>query len=244
MQTLKDEDIAAIFDAFQARHEPSAAARSLDKAFKERFRDQSLPDALNDSHELLIVAGDLDPSTERIVEYLASQYQVPINVAYFRSFMDADAEYLSRAWLLDPVQPEVGPKAPDTQWNGEFNVSFRENDHRSSANAMRFGYISAGIGVFHTNTLRSPGSRVPTAHHLHVFTVRSHTSHASEATNLAKRPVDTNGLSSYFFRYGNHVTRKTTVEGAIPRAARTNTTESANRGSFGQWLVAQQQYAV
>lgn len=160
--SLKDEDIAAIFDAFQARFEPSAAARSLDQAFKERFRVQSLPDALNESHELLIVAGDLDPSTERIVEYLSSQYQVPINVAFFRFFRDAGAEYLSRAWLLDPVQPEVGQKAPDTPWNGECYVSFGENDDRRWAHAMKHGYIAAGGGAWYTNTLRSlePGERV------------------------------------------------------------------------------------
>ena len=160
--TLKDEDIASIFDAFQARYEPSAATRSLDQAFKERFRVQSLPDALNDSHELLIVAGDLDPSTERIVEYLSSQYQVPINVAFFRFFRDAGAEYLSRAWLLDPVQPEVGPKAPDTPWNGECYVSFGENDDRRWAHAQKHGDIAGGGGAWYTNTLRSlePGERV------------------------------------------------------------------------------------
>lgn len=160
--TLKDDDIAAIFDAFQARYEPSAAARSLDQAFKERFRVQTLPDNLNDSHELLIVAGDLDPSTERIVEYLSNQYQVPINVAFFRFFKDADAEYLSRAWLLDPAQPEVGPNTPDTPWNGECYVSFGEHEDRRWDHAMKHGYIAGGGGAWYSTTLRSlePGERV------------------------------------------------------------------------------------
>ncbi len=43
---------------------------------------QTVPDTLNDSHELLIGAGD-----------------------------------------LDPAQPEVGPKAPDTPWNGKCYVA-------------------------------------------------------------------------------------------------------------------------
>ena len=69
---------------------------------------------------------------------------------------------LSRAWLLDPAQPEVGPKTPDTPWNGECYVSFGENDHRSWAPAMHYGDISAGGGAFYTNALRSlePGERV------------------------------------------------------------------------------------
>gem|GEM_PF-5225672 len=37
-----------------------------------------LPDERNDTHELVIVAARLDPSTERIVRYLAAQCGVRI----------------------------------------------------------------------------------------------------------------------------------------------------------------------
>ena len=161
--TLKDDDIAAIFDAFQKRYAPEAASRSLDDAFKQRFHVQSLPDALNDGHELLIVAGGLDPSTERIVEYLSGQYEVPINVAFFRFFKDGDAEYLSRAWLLDPTQPDAsGVSAPDRPWNGECYVSFGENVDRKWSHAVEHGYIAGGGGTWYSNTLKSlePGERV------------------------------------------------------------------------------------
>lgn len=161
--TLKADDIAAIFDAFQKRHAPTSSSRSLDEAFEQRFQVKALPDTLNDSHELLIVAGELDPSTERIVEYLSSQYEVPINVAFFRFFTDGDAEYLSRAWLLDPAQVEQPGKAtPDRPWNGECYVSFGEGHDRKWSHAVEYGYIAGGGGAWYSNTLRSlePGERV------------------------------------------------------------------------------------
>ena len=161
--TLKDDDIAAIFDAFQKRHIPMDASRSLDEAFKQRFQVKSLPDTLNEGHELLIVASELDPSTERIVEYLSTQYEVPINVAFFRFFRDGDAEYLSRAWLLDPTQAEpTGVTAQDGPWNGECYVSFGEAHDRHWSHPVEYSYIAGGGGAWYSNTLKSlaPGERV------------------------------------------------------------------------------------
>jgi hypothetical protein len=42
----------------------------------------------------------IDRSTERIVEYL-SEYEIPINVLFFRYFKDGEAEYIAPTWLLD-----------------------------------------------------------------------------------------------------------------------------------------------
>ena len=51
---------------------------SLDEAFCEKFRVQDMPEALNESHELIVVAGELDDSTERIINCLADEYGVAI----------------------------------------------------------------------------------------------------------------------------------------------------------------------
>ncbi len=42
----------------------------------------------------MIVASELDPSTQRIVEYLLEDYGVPVNVVFFHYFRDGEAEYL------------------------------------------------------------------------------------------------------------------------------------------------------
>ena len=51
-----------------------------------------LPDELNASHELVIVAARLDSSTERIVRYLAAEYGARINALFFRVFKDGERE--------------------------------------------------------------------------------------------------------------------------------------------------------
>ncbi len=161
IRTLQDDDIAAIFDDFQQRY--CATAVSLDDAFRQRFRVDAMPDELNASHRLLIVASELDPGTERIVAYLATEYDVPINVAFFRFFREGDAEYLSRAWLLDPTVVEANhPPKTKEPWNGECYVSFGGDSKRRWQDARQHGYISAGGGEFYINTLRSlaEGERV------------------------------------------------------------------------------------
>ena len=52
--------------------------------------------------QFTIIASELDPTSDRIVEFLAESYGVPINAVFFRHFKDDDRDYLARTWLLDP----------------------------------------------------------------------------------------------------------------------------------------------
>src|SRR4051794_19410957 len=78
-----------------------ARGRTLNAAFAEHF-DGPLPEIINESQRLVIVASELDPATQRIVEYLLEDYGVPVNVVFFHYFRDGGAEYLGRSWLRDP----------------------------------------------------------------------------------------------------------------------------------------------
>jgi Domain of unknown function (DUF4268) len=77
--------------------------RPLSEAFHHRF-DQNIPETLNSSHNLLIVASGFDPSSRRIVEYLAETHGVSINTAFFSYFHDGDNEFLASDFLLDQEQ--------------------------------------------------------------------------------------------------------------------------------------------
>jgi hypothetical protein len=107
--------------------------RELGVAFRERF-DAELPEVVADEHQLVIVASELDPATERIVEYVA-QYGVPVNAVFFRYFVDDGREYIARSWLLNPADPENRPRVavarkPRALWNGhDFYVSFGEDEY-------------------------------------------------------------------------------------------------------------------
>jgi hypothetical protein len=77
---------------------------SLSERFQQRF-GQPLPETLNGNHRMCIVATDLDPRSETIVNYLSGVHSVDINVVFFRHYRDADgAGFVARSWLLDPYQ--------------------------------------------------------------------------------------------------------------------------------------------
>ena len=104
---------------------------SLEEAFENKFKT-GLPDELNNSHRMIIVCAELDQGTERIVNYLSTNFNVPINAVYFRYFKEGGNEFLTRTWLIDPAVAEG--KAVITQadkkketWNQrDFVVNFED----------------------------------------------------------------------------------------------------------------------
>lgn len=161
VEKLDPEDIAAIYGRF-------APNRSLGEDFRERFGQSLDEDTLNQSHQIIIVAGSLDESSERIVAYLNNR-EIPVNVLCFQIFNHGEEQLLSRAWLLDPRETQVsaatrsdGPKEP---WNGEFYMSFghgHDGKGRDWADAVKFGFVSAGGGAWYSKTLNllGPGDRI------------------------------------------------------------------------------------
>jgi len=134
----------------------------LDAAFETRF-GEAMPDDLNFDHRLVVVAAELDASTERIVDYLGG-YGVPVDVVLFSYLQDGDAEYLARSWVTDR-EAEGAVSRKKRPWNGrDFYVSFgvNENDERRWEDARRYGFVSAGGGVWYSRTLNAvkPGHRV------------------------------------------------------------------------------------
>jgi hypothetical protein len=74
VRNLRNEDIARIYQDFNRKYHSPDAGISLNDAFCKRFSVKQIPDELNESHELVIVASVLDNSTERIVQYLTEEY--------------------------------------------------------------------------------------------------------------------------------------------------------------------------
>jgi hypothetical protein len=158
VETLRAEDIAAIYGRFKPN-------RSLAEDFRQRFGHDLDENALNQSHQIVVVASSLDDSTERIVAYL-SKRNVAINVLCFQVFSHGTEQLLSRAWLLDPVRTQSSaaatPDGPNEPWNGEFYSSFGHGESRSWADAVQYGFICAGGGAWYSKTLQllDSGDRV------------------------------------------------------------------------------------
>ncbi len=119
----------------------------FESAFTDHFETE-IPDALNTSHQLVVVATGMDASTEQIVEYVRG-YEVPINVLFFEYLADDDREYLARSWLTDPEleAPSKSGAKKQVPWNGiDFYVAVGENDERNWDDMTRYGFVSAGFG--------------------------------------------------------------------------------------------------
>jgi hypothetical protein len=164
IQSLSSDAIAGIFDRYTTTHRPELKQKTLDEAFKDRFGIELAAEDLNHAHQIVVVAARLDPSTERIVNYLAGR-GIEINVVFFQVFADGDRRILSRVWFIDPA--EVMAQTPDSssksqEWNGEYYVSFGVDESQDWGDALEYGFISASGGRWYTNTLSllSPGDRV------------------------------------------------------------------------------------
>lgn len=160
VERLEAADIARIYRNY-------TKGRSLDADFRERFGAPLEEESLGDSHQIVIVAAQLDAATERIVDYLADR-GITINVILFQVFEHEGEQLLSRAWLFDPAETQLEAASSSREgrekepWNGEFYVSFGPSEIRPWEDARRFGFVSAGGGVWYTQTLGllSEGDRI------------------------------------------------------------------------------------
>ena len=133
--------------------------KEFEKSFSEKFSsarpegESGVPEHVNQSHSLTIVASELDAATERIVEYLSEEYSVPVNAVRFNYYQDDGREYIGRTWLIDP-QETAEPPSKRESWNGtDFHVSFGDGPFRSWEDAREYGFISAGQGEWYSRTL-------------------------------------------------------------------------------------------
>lgn len=157
------EDVAALY----AEHNEDG---ELESDFAERF-SKPLPDVFNPDQQLTIVASELDPASDRIVEYLAEGFGVPINAVFFRYFEDGGNRYLTRTWLLSPEEAAASGSVAKRRrgkvrrWNGRdfYVVQGRAGDASNRWDvARRYGVVSAGGGSWYWKPLRNlkPGKRV------------------------------------------------------------------------------------
>ena len=134
----------------------------LELAFKEKF-EMPLPETLNESHTMVIIASKFDPSSQRIVRYLSETYDIAINTAFFSVFEDDGHTLLATDWLLDQAEvverSEAKAKAP---WSGLWYVNVGDGPHRSWEDMRRYNFISAGGGEKYSGSLNRlhPGDHI------------------------------------------------------------------------------------
>jgi len=152
VRDLGYEDIVDIYKDFEEE-------REFEEAFGEKFGsarpegEAGVPEDINQSHSLTIVASELDAATERIIEYLADEYGVPMNAVRFNYYNNDGKEYVGRTWLIDPQETTESPSKRESWNETDFEVTFGHGPHRSWEDARRYGFISAGQGEWYSRTL-------------------------------------------------------------------------------------------
>lgn len=151
-----------------------SVGRNLAYDFEARFGSKFDEEQLNASQQIVIVASAVDPSSERVIQYL-NDWGIPINVLFFQIFEWGGEQLLSRAWLLDPVETQLaatntpGPRREGVTsrrerepWNGEFYVSYGHSNTRSWDEAVQYGFVCGGGGPWYSGTLNllRPGDRI------------------------------------------------------------------------------------
>ncbi|MGE0876236.1 MAG: hypothetical protein AB7O31_16360 [Burkholderiales bacterium] len=160
VEQLGADKIAQIYQRF-------SGGGSLDEAFRNRFGMALDEETLNQSHQIIILAAELDASTERIISYLNAR-DIAVNAVFFQVFDHEGEQLLSRAWLIDPGETQANVASSTTgrgekePWNGEYYVSFGDPEGRSWEDARKFGFVSAGGGSWYSQTLKmlTPGDRI------------------------------------------------------------------------------------
>jgi hypothetical protein len=142
---------------------------SFEAGFDAKFRPSNDdtpkgPDEVNNQHYLTIVASELDGSTQRIIEYLSEEFEVPINAVRFNYYQEDGREYIARSWLNDPHEIEDEETEQEQEsWNGhDFYGNFGANSYRKWSDAREYGFITGGGGEWYHRTMDkvTEGSRI------------------------------------------------------------------------------------
>jgi hypothetical protein len=115
----------------------------LEEAFRAKF-DEELPEILNESHRITIVAEEMDESTERIVRYL-SDAGIGINVATVQHFQTSDGqEMLAQVFLIEPVRVAAKAQAASKR---RPPLSYEELETTAEENGVGTLYTSLVNGL-------------------------------------------------------------------------------------------------
>lgn len=140
------------FEAIRALYAKHHDEEDFDSAFTSHF-EAEIPEAVNTSHHLVVVATGMDASTEQIVEYVRG-YGVPINVLFFEYLDDGGREYLARSWLTDPELEAPGKSGGKKQAPGTKSTSLSPLERTTSATGTTWSATDSSRPATGTNTAR------------------------------------------------------------------------------------------
>ena len=101
LSDLKEEELDEIAATYF--EENKFEWENLREAFQEKFGKRDV--SFNSSRRTFIIAPELDATTERVINYLSSQYKMDINAVTFTYYKDEmDREFIIRSVVVSPEE--------------------------------------------------------------------------------------------------------------------------------------------
>ena len=147
VRTLKAPEINEIAERYNS-------GKRIDDLYRDCFSSE-IPEKMNTSHSMWIIASEADEATKRIVGYLSEEYGVVINTAFFRIHGDDGQKFLTTDYLLE--QEEVKARSErrnQLPWSGYYYVNVAISKGSSYWPDMKeYGYVAAGGSEVYTKPL-------------------------------------------------------------------------------------------
>lgn len=127
--------------------------KSLAETYRDKF-NKAPPETLNATHQMVVVASEVDEATKRIIEYLSEEHDVGINASFFNIFGAEGHEWLTTDSLLD--QEEVKDrsiKKARAPWSGFYYVTGGPEESRPWEELRQNGFFTASGGHTYSNKL-------------------------------------------------------------------------------------------
>jgi len=127
--------------------------KTLGELYTAKY-NRAPPDILNASHQMIVVASEVDEETKRIIEYLSEVHDIGINAAFFNVFHSGGKEMLTTDSLLDQSEVvERSVKKTRPPWSGYYYLTGGAEEDRPWEDMRKHGFFSAHGGVFYTKRL-------------------------------------------------------------------------------------------
>ena len=149
------KDILEVYKKYTEKY-PSAP-KTLEEAYLKKFNNKfSLDDdTINQEVKMVIVAAQMDTSTERIINYLRDKYNVLINILFFNVYECEGKQIIGRTWFGEDIEERLLGANDSKIWNGFAYAAYGCGEHtRTWDDARKYGFISAGGGSWYSNTLK------------------------------------------------------------------------------------------
>ncbi len=127
--------------------------KTLSELYTAKY-NHTPPDVLNASHQMIVVASEVDEETKRIIEYLSEVHDIGINAVFFNIFQSDEKVMLTTDSLLDQTEvDERSVKKIRPPWSGYYYLTGGSEEDRPWEDMRKYGFFSAHGGLFYTKRL-------------------------------------------------------------------------------------------